>query len=137
MLNTVSSSLSSIETYVSSSWAAGVHNAVEVFYSNESLAPPDDSPWVEFGIIWGSTNQLTKNGTRTMTNTANVNVYTPKGTGQVSGSLLTDAWRELFASASLTDIRFEPAGGPTDVPQDSKWRQQNIQAIFTVDEQAP
>jgi len=135
----VSGSRAAIETYFSSSWAAR-RPEVQVLYPNESRKLDSGSiPWIDFDVQYGPARYETKSpsGKNLVTGFASVNVYVPRGTGTVSGSLIADSIRDVFTSASLNNHYFGAPSGPVSVPNEEEWAQQNITVSFILEETRP
>lgn len=131
-MNIVSSSIQ-IETYLSSSWAACPFKNVPIVYANESTKAPSPAvAWVGSNILWGPA-KLSDLNANVMVNTLSLTIYTQKGLGIVSSSLLADQLRSIIASASITDHRFEAPSGPVSVPNDGPWYQRNLSVSYELD----
>lgn len=130
-MNITSASLNLLTAF-SSSWASGTFKSTPLLYRNESTKPPQSGSWCEVDIIWGNgrRNSVSAN---LIVGSVVVNVFTQKGRGNLSSSLLTDAVRSVLVNTRTTDIRLDAPSGPVPVPNDGTWYMQVVSCPFQMD----
>jgi hypothetical protein len=131
-MSTITNGYTTLMNGLQQSWLSGSHASVPLLFRNEQAKPPVNSAWVEADVVWGP-GSWTALDASVIEGSLVVQVYTPKGEGTYSSSLLSDGVRDLITSMSYDAFRFDAAGGPVGVPNDGPWFQRVITTQFQME----
>lgn len=131
-MTTITNGYTSLMSGFRQNWLSGSLSSIPVLFRNEKAKPPENSPWVECDVVWGNGEYLALDSTA-IGGSLVVQVYTPKGQGTYSSSLVSDNVRQSILSMSFSPFRFEVPSGPVGVPNDSVWFQRVITVPFQME----